>query len=103
MAHGRHFGRGSGRRVWCLAGWADRVGCGVAGGGGWGGGQGRAGLAGWGVGRWAWWVEAAGRVGVAGRVGLGRAGGGGGWCVRSYSPKGSSYGGVKNALRNRVG
>ena len=60
--------------------------------GGWGGGP----VGGWG--RRAGWGVAGG---AAGRVGGGP--GGRGWYERSYSPKGCLYGGVKNALRNRVG
>ena len=79
---------------------ADRVGWGGPGGGGGGrggpggGGSGRM-RALWGVG--GCWPGGGGPVRMlAGRVG-------GRWYERSYSPKGCFYGGVKNALRKRVG
>ena len=55
-------------------------------------------LAGRGVGR-ASWVGAERWGGGVGR----RAGRVEGWYKRSYSPKGCSFGGVKNTLRNQVG
>ena len=91
---------------WAQTGWEG----GVEGRLGWGGGPGGSGAAGQvgggleGRGRvgaeWGW-VGQGGMVGW--RAGWGWAGWGGGWCVRSYSPTGCLYGGVKNALRNRVG